>query len=689
MCHCAANQGWVAIATRWLAAVLLCAVVGCQGFVTHPARLAVRTRPSSAPAENRAVRRCAYVEEPSGSDPFQDPFGDGNGQLTLPELPAPTAPPIGRAPPEVVPSPRGEGLEPSLAGEVPSTDVAPPDDDLQPEAAAAEPDGQGGPCPAAAAELAQAKKLDRHHQDACVDHYYRAALAAWEYLAQAAAPDTADEVCESVLQLYGRSLAGLIDAGQRYHRFDPRSHLLVDGGAGPMEIPITSHGLVWQADDYCQLLPAARCRSREISHHYASPGLGVPLVAVRTAAEEERFSQRRQPFAVTAVLRPCSSLPAGAAAADRPDAPAVLEFYNPYVVETIDVYGAPVALARDLSAPWAWLYRTQPPVIVQGFINPDDSRVQPKLLMLEPYQPGKIPVLFIHGLASSPLAWFNAVNELAAHHDLYQHYQFWAYRYPTGGAILESAAALREDLYDVRDQFDPGHHDAALDEMVVVAHSLGGLMTKLQITDSGEILWNRLARQPLDSVQAPPEVQDALARAFYFEPVPMIRRAVFAGTPFHGSSWATRSVGRVSSSFVRFAGVEEVAYKQLMRANRDVFDRYLWRKRPTSIDLLEPSSPVLAALAQMPINPQVTLHTIIGTGMPHVLREPSDGVVAMSSAEHPGTVSELHVPALHMQLHNVPETFNELVRILRLHLEELPAGAGPELAKRPVEHAAR
>lgn len=677
MSSCAANQGRIATAAVLWAAVL-CAVAGCQEFVTRPDSLALHARRPGAPAGSPSVRRCAYAEQVPAADPFADPFEDAGGQ-TLPPLPAPISPRQPRAA-EMVPSPPPEAIEPAPAEE-------PPPIEEMPEASAVGPAGAGAPCPSAAAELARAKKLDRRRKCVCVDHYYRAVMAAWQYLAEAAAPGTADDACDAVLKVYCQSLAGLIDAGQRYHRLDPRCHLLVDDGTGLAEVPIRCHGLAWQAEDYCQLLPAAKYRSRDITHHYAAPGLGVPLVAVRTMPEEERFAERRQPFAVTAVLRPCSSLPAGAAGVERPDAPAVLELYNPCVVDTIDVYGAPVAIARDLSAPWAFLYQSQPPVIVAGFMNPDDSRVQPKLLMLEPYQPGKIPVLFIHGLASSPMTWFNAVNELAAHRDLYERYQFWAYRYPTGGAILESAAALREDLYDVREQFDPEHRDAALDRMVVVAHSLGGLMTKLQITESGDVLWNHIASQPLDAVRATPEVRETLARTFFFEPVPMIQRVVFAGTPFHGSSWATRSIGRVSSTLVHFAGAEEVEYRRVMRANRDVFEPYLWRKRPTSIDMLEPSSPILTALAELPVNPQVTMHTIIGVGAPRLLREPSDGVVTMSSAEHPNTVSELLVPALHMELHNVPETFNELVRILRLHDGESPGAAEPEVAQRPAARA--
>jgi hypothetical protein len=115
-----------------------------------------------------------------------------------------------------------------------------------------------------------------------------------------------------------------------------------------------------------------------------------------------------------------------------------------------------------------------------------------------------------------------------------------------------------------------------------------------------------------------------------------------------------------------------------MRNNRDVFSPYLWRKRPTSIDILEPSSPILDALQEMPVNPAVTMHTIVGTGAMRWLREESDGVVAVSSAQQPGTVSELHVPVLHTELHNAPQSIVELIRILRLHAEETQAAGAVE-----------
>ena len=293
-------------------------------------------------------------------------------------------------------------------------------------------------------------------------------------------------------------------------------------------------------------------------------------------------------------------------------------------------------------------------------------------MMIEPYQPGKIPVIFIHGLASSPLAWLDAANELEAQPDLYRRFQFWAFNIrPAAGCWNRRRPCAANCGGEGR--IRSATPDPALDDMVIVGHSMGGLMAKLQITDSENILWRHLANGPLDAVRTTPEIRDVLARTFFFDPVPSVKRVVFAGTPFQGSSLASRAFGRVFSNLIHFSGPENDEYRQLMQANRDVFSPYLWRKQPTSIDILEPSSPILAALQEMPVNPSVTMHTIIGTGWPRPLREPSDGVVAVSSASSRARRANCTFRPCTWDCTIAPETIVELIRILRLHAEETQA----------------
>jgi hypothetical protein len=162
-----------------------------------------------------------------------------------------------------------------------------------------------------------------------------------------------------------------------------------------------------------------------------------------------------------------------------------------------------------------------------------------------------------------------------------------------------------------------------------------------------------------------------LRRAFFFDPSPLVKRVVFIGTPHRGSTKSRRFVGRVASSLVHISGPEEVQYRQLMDSNRDIFAEYLWDSWPTSIDLLEPSNPLLQALARMPFSGCVRRHTIIGTGGMAISGEPGDGVVPVSSARQAGVCSELFVPVRHEKLHRNATTVNEMLRILREHAREL------------------
>jgi hypothetical protein len=210
-----------------------------------------------------------------------------------------------------------------------------------------------------------------------------------------------------------------------------------------------------------------------------------------------------------------------------------------------------------------------------------------------------------------------------------------------------------------------------MDEMVLVGHSLGGLVSKMQVTTSYDLLWREIAYQPFDAVRAPPEVRLKLTRGLFFQPVPMVTRVVYIGTPHRGSGMARRLAGRVGSSLVNFSSEEDAQYRQLNDDNPDLFKPSLKRRRPTTITLLDPDSPFLVGLARKPSNSATRKHSIIGTGGTNPLGEPGDGVVAVSSARHYGD-SELFVPAKHEKLHRHPAAITEVARILRVHALAAP-----------------
>ncbi len=84
----------------------------------------------------------------------------------------------------------------------------------------------------------------------------------------------------------------------------------------------------------------------------------------------------------------------------------------------------------------------------------------------EPYDPDRIPVLFIHGAGGSPQDWRMAMEKLDR-----KRYQAWFYFYPSGMRLNDAAAALNTGVGDLHSRY----HFPRLD---VVAHSMGGLVAR-------------------------------------------------------------------------------------------------------------------------------------------------------------------------------------------------------------------
>src|SRR5262249_19210041 len=109
-----------------------------------------------------------------------------------------------------------------------------------------------------------------------------------------------------------------------------------------------------------------------------------------------------------------------------------------------------------------------------------------RLIFMEPYRPGRIPLVLVHGTFSSPATWAEAVNELQNDPIVSRRYQIWLFIYNTGNPIAFSGGLLVQSLKDAVAELDPGGRDPALQHMVVVGHSQGGLLTKLTVVDSGD-----------------------------------------------------------------------------------------------------------------------------------------------------------------------------------------------------------
>jgi pimeloyl-ACP methyl ester carboxylesterase len=530
----------------------------------------------------------------------------------------------------------------------------------------------GGARTVALAELAyaEAMRLDAEDSPAAVEAYLQAALAAWpaveamahilisgvpsgETAIAAELPDSREA------ELYESAVVGLLVSAQKYGRWNPVTGLVAMTPHGMAPVETTFHGFVWSPSEFGQIVPVGHEASTALKRDYRRTGLGVPLVVVRNDAGAQRpFIEPSRQFAATALVRPVLT-PAGPTAR--------LEFYDPLRRSQVQLSSGPAPLASDISAPLARAGVNFVQDWLEPFLRPAAGGADDALTMVEPYQPGKIPVILIHGLLSDPLTWNDMINELQAQPQIISRYQIWTFRYDSGEAFFTSAAVLRRQLAQLLALYDPTGCDPAATNIVAVGHSMGGLVANLQVTYSGNTLWSAAARVPLEQVLTDPATRANLRDAFFFEPSPHIARVVYIGTPHLGSGWARRAVGSLGSALVEPAPLAMARHEQVTRDNPGVFSDEMADRFPTSVDLLEPSSPLLNATARLPYRPGVITHSIIGEGQYTATGQPTDGVVPVASARLFGAASERMVIARHAQEPRNDEVLEEVMRILNEH----------------------
>jgi pimeloyl-ACP methyl ester carboxylesterase len=528
-----------------------------------------------------------------------------------------------------------------------------------------------------------------HDADACA-YYYLCAGYAYHYLfdrpPQPSGPGpgcTTDNPFDPrfrlACDLYNAGLAKCVRAAQLTGRLDPRQQLHVPTPDGQgCALAVQHYGFAWPAREVGDLLFCADYEVVGLDNHYRTYGLGVPLIGIRTGTAEapgHAFYADAVSFPVTAFFRFEGSLAElGARQAGR------LELYNPLTIQTIDVNGAPVCLESDLTTPLAYfLSRTDLKDIgLTGFLHADRLHQRSGIYLVEPYQPGKIPVLFVHGLLSDPMTWAIMLNDLRADPVLRSHYQFWFYLYPTANPYLGTAADLRQDLARLRTALDPEGRDPALDQMVCVGHSMGGLVSKLLTVDGGDDFWRLASARPFAEIEAAPATRAELERVFFFAHQPGVRRVIFIGTPHHGSQLSRSTVGRLADQLIHLPRNMVKSAQELALENPHAWPLHV----PTSVDLLAPGAPALELLATRPRPEGVHYHSIIGVAPSGSLlrevaeawgqgTEATDGVVPYASAHLDGVDSELVVPADHLHVHHHPLAVREVRRILLEHLQDV------------------
>jgi len=334
-------------------------------------------------------------------------------------------------------------------------------------------------------------------------------------------------------------------------------------------------------------------------------------------------------------------------------------------------YALTAALADTLEGSQAYALELKGLLSGDLAILKDTARFKDNVFLMAPYRPGRIPLVLVHGTASSPARWAQMLNEILNDQELWNRYQVWLFTYNTGNPILYSGGILTQGLRSVVQQLDPEGTDSALRKMVVIGHSQGGLLTKLTAIDSGERFWERLFNVPIDQLDVSPESRELLRRSLYYKPLPYVRQVVFISTPHRGSHL---SGGYISDLLRRLISLPLTLLNPLQeifqRSPEAVTTNAMGTEVPRSTDNMSPNSPFIKTFASIPIAPGVIAHSIIAVANPEDPQaEWDDGVVAYSSAHIDGVASELVVHSGHSAQES-PLAIEEVRRILVENLKE-------------------
>jgi pimeloyl-ACP methyl ester carboxylesterase len=544
--------------------------------------------------------------------------------------------------------------------------------------------------------FALAELCFRHAEDAgprAREYYLASAAYAYAFLFPGPGSSHIDELDPRATiagDLYNRGLAAAFESADG-KTVKLRSGVYPLPFGQRLVVRLDPSGMRWGDRYLDDFVPVAELSVKGLGMRYRRPGIGAPLAAGFGPDEgrREEYLAVSASAPVTALLR----IDDAKTQLASPEIEAALQVFNAYDTASVDINGERVpleveptaALAYGLSksSVWGWELR--------GFIVGDllgQETIGKPLAFVEPYRRGRIPVVFVHGTASSPGRWANMLNDLSNRSTLRDRFQYWFFFYETNNPIPYSAMKLRETLTQAVRALDPAGTDPALRQMVIIGHSQGGLLTKMTAIDTGDALWKNFSRKPIDQLNVKADTRELLRKVFFVKPLPYVREVIFISTPHRGSYVAGWRISRWVSRFARLP-------RKLLGGMTDLFTGdpgalLIDPKNPSlgAVYGMTPGGRFITALEPIPISTGIRAHSIIPIKGYEPPDGQSDGVVKYESAHIAGVESELIVERQSHSAQDNPLAIEEVRRILAEHADRVCAESGVACPKdRPVTAA--
>jgi pimeloyl-ACP methyl ester carboxylesterase len=438
---------------------------------------------------------------------------------------------------------------------------------------------------------------------------------------------------------------------------------------GVVDVRVDQASLVFAGRTMTSFVPTMNLQVQGFQNNYRSDGLGAPLAAGLSPAPRTDsglvlpVNLRIPTSAVLQMDDPRRQL-TGSALTAR------LQLYTIYDAANIRIDGHNVPLEYDQTAVRALFavegkaWTRELSGLLNNVLAGPNGTTDDNLFALEPHRHGRIPVVLVHGTASSPLRWADMVNDLLEDKEIRDHYEFWFFSYNTGNPIPISANVLRHALENAVKSFGGVQADPALGRMVVIGHSQGGLLTKLIAIDSGAKIWDSISNKPVDELNLKPETKALLKESVFVQHLPFVETVIFIATPHGGSYQASLTIVGLFTRLVTLPLSIASATADILTNAGSALKLEQDRRTFNSISGMSPGNPGIEALRKIPVAPGIHAHSIIPTLQDGPLEDRDDGVVQYKSAHVDGVDSEMVIEHQGHSTQSSPLAVREVRRIL-------------------------
>ena len=524
------------------------------------------------------------------------------------------------------------------------------------------------------AALYAGRRLLRSDRDQAARYFLNAAMYSSAYFGMCdLKPSPYDPTGIRMMLIYNAAVSELFDYLRSRNLLEKSGFELSSVLGGSVRFELPRYQLPVDKSQIRGIMLCADYRPQNLTHSSRSFGIGAPLIIdIDKPVSDGRVGfAKNQTIPGTFVIK--FSFRDVRAWGEYQ---AQVNIIDPTRTAEVEFGRRKLPLEQDLSTPLAYMVK-DPPLFnfVDYTLRPMASKEMQGLYRFSPPDDDRIPVVLVHGLLSDTRTWLQMINTLQSNEDIQRNYQFLGFSYSSGNPIFYSAWMLRDALMRERARMVAEHRSTEkFDRMVIIGHSMGGLLTRLALSSSNDVVLEFAAsREKFEQAlrDFSPEERRKIDEIIHFEPLPFVKRAVFIATPHRGSQMAQAWYARVGSSLIRIP-------KDIINRNRIMLEALFGDKVAattelyiTGIDNLNPDNAALKMLDRMPMSGKVVYHSIIGNTDGGGIPGGSDGIVPYSSSHLDNVRSELVVKSGH-SAQQTPLAIQEVRRILLEHLRQYP-----------------